>query len=56
MVNLSIKLDCKESVIRGPNTALYNKIFIYNLCGIESYNQQIENSIVTITEDSSQTA
>ena len=56
MVNLLLKFDCKESVSRGQNTALYNRIFIYNLCGTENLHQQIENNILTLKEDSSQTA
>ena len=35
MVNLLVGLDSKESVSRGQNTTLYNRIIIYNLCGIE---------------------
>ena len=40
------RLDCKESVSRGQNTTLYNRIFIYNLAVLKSYNQQIENNIL----------
>ena len=35
MVNLLLGLDCKEPVSRGQNTTLYNRIFIYELCGTE---------------------
>ena len=55
VVNLLLRLDCKESVGRGQNKILYNRIFIYNLRGIEKVqSEQIENNIVTLTEDSSE--
>ena len=34
VINLLLGLDFKQSVSRGQNTTLYNRIFIYNLCGI----------------------
>ena len=35
VVNLLLRLDCKESVSRGHNTTLHNRIFIYTLSGTE---------------------
>ena len=35
VVNLLLRLDCKESVSRRQNKTLYNSIFIYDLSGIE---------------------
>ena len=57
VVNLLLRLDCKESVSRGQTTTLYNRISSFiTYAVLKSYNQQIENNILTSTEGSNQKA